>query len=223
MKFIKGVNMAQKIKPKQSIDGALRRQFMARNQQFTNRLTETFYKWNCDHREIFQSTGTDDGNAPPRLCWIATDGDRDLGRNYRGCGAGIDDHPNYLAAPKPLQITLSYKQRDRRAVYLNRHALKHYGITGWEVIIRVCNHCQTFGVNHGFVYFITIGTVGQQTPQFDGCCRAVHLVNADQQPLTMKTLPDFAYFFALHFEIILAIKILTGNDFHRNGGRKSNV
>lgn len=187
----------KKIESEKPIDGALWRQVMAGNGKGSDFLSQTDNKRDAYNGQIFQAAGGNNGRLAYGPSRIASDGDGGLNRNNRGDGSGIDGQAEGFSAFESFQEGVGDENLNRTEGGF-WHDLQGQRVAGGKAVVGVGDQCQALVPHHGSVDFVPVLAVDQQVPSFGQGNVGVHLIDMDQQPLAVKSPPDFLDGFTFH-------------------------
>ena len=198
MELLKGWNGVQEVEAQQTVHGALGWEIVTRYRHGSNAMAKTSDQGDRNDRQVLRPAGCDEGDTTPCLRWIAADRNCDLRRDDRSGCSSIQQHSDGIHALGAFEQGVNDEDRNQAAGRGRGRRLEGKSIARWEVVIRIGDQGKSLPAQHGVVDLIPMGGMSQEaaTPR---CHRSgVHLIDGDQQPLPMESLPDLADGYTFH-------------------------
>lgn len=188
-KLLEGRDMAQEIKPKQAVHGALGRKIVAGDRHGLDILSQADNSGDGDKRHIFKTARRENTDPALRLRRVTANGESHLRRNDGGGGSRIDDHPKNFGIPRAFKSGISDQNRRRTSV-CSGHSLKGGSVTRRQPVVRVGDKRQSLPAQHFLMDSFPVRRMSQEASADRDLCSRPQAVHCDQQPLSVKSLPD---------------------------------
>lgn len=197
MELLEGRDMLKEIESQEAVHGALRGQIMAGNREEFHPLPKTDNERDDDNREVFQSACRDDRDPSLRPGRITADSQRHHRRDDCGRCSGVKSHPENLCLSRALEKRVNDQKRPRERRF-SRHCLEGGGVARREAVVGIGNQRQPLSAQHLPMDFIPAGAVYQEVPTLRHRSFPMHLINGNEQPLSVESLSNLPDGFAFH-------------------------
>lgn len=209
MKLSEGRDVLKEIEPQKPVHRALGRRVVTSHRKRSHLLFQTHNERQSNDGEVFQTTGSDDREFPPRFRRVATDGEGYFRRNHRSRCPGIDSQANEFTSLGTFQECVRDQDSRRQNGGRLGHRLKSdqcNRIACRQTIIRVSHQSQSFMAHHCLIDVIPISAVSQKPSTPRERDRRIHLNNGYEEPFAAESLPDLINWLAFHRNEILSGK-----------------